>query len=93
MNSNVAKIVDGYQLNGTPKPDRAVNGAQEAFFVGPAGVGAMSDAKYQSFINRAYATVAALNLTAGTIYYQKSWTALSLLMMTGNLVDFTQIDR
>jgi hypothetical protein len=28
-------------------------------------------------------------LTAGTIYYQKSWTALSLLMLTGNLVDLT----
>jgi hypothetical protein len=37
--------------------------------------------------------VATLNLTAGTIYCQKSWTALSLLMMTGNLVDFTQIVR
>jgi len=87
----VAKIVDGYELNGTPKPDKAVNGLQPASFVGPAGVGAMSDAKYQSFINEAYAAVATLNLTAGTIYYQKSWTALSLLMLTANLVDFTQI--
>ena len=49
----------------------------------------MSDAKYQAFLDQAYAAVATLNLTAGTIYYQKSWTALSLLMMTGNLVDFT----
>ena len=78
---------------GTPMPDHAVNGAQAASFVGPAGVGAMSDAQYQSFINQAYAAVATLNLTAGTIYYQKLWTALSLLMMTGNLVDFTQIVR
>ena len=82
----VAHIVDGYELNGTPKPDRAVNGAQAASFVGPAGVGAISDASYQSFLDAAYAAVATLNLTAGTIYYQKSWTALSLLMMTGNLV-------
>ena len=70
-----------------------MNGAQAASFVGPAGVGAMSDTQYQSFINQAYAAVATLNLTAGTIYCQKSWTALSLLMMTGNLVDFTQIVR
>jgi len=69
----------------------AVGGLQAASFVGPAGVGAMSDAKYQAFLDAAYADVATLNLTAGTIYYQKSWTALSLLMMTGNLVDFTQI--
>ncbi len=87
----VANIVDGYDLDGTPHPDKAVGGAQSASFVGPAGVGAMSDAQYQSFLDQAYAAVATLNLTAGTIYYQKSWTALSLLMMTGNLVDFTQL--
>jgi hypothetical protein len=34
-----------------------------------------------------------LNLTAGTIHYQKSWTALSLLMMTANRVNFTQITK
>ena len=87
----VSKIVDGYDLNGTPHPDKAVNGLQAASFVGPAGVGAMSDSQYQSFLDAAYADVATLNLTAGTIYYQKSWTALSLLMMTGNLVDFTHL--
>ena len=87
----VSKIVDGYDLNGTPHPDKAVNGLQAASFVGPAGVGAMSDSQYQSFLDAAYADVATLNLTAGTMYYQKSWTALSLLMMTGNLVDFTHL--
>lgn len=86
----VAKIVDGYDLNGTPHPDKATGGKQAASFVGPAGVGAMSDAKYQAFLDEAYAAVATLNLTAGTIYYQKSWTALSLLMLTGNFVDFTR---
>jgi endo-1,4-beta-D-glucanase Y len=86
----VSKIVDGYDLDGTPHPDKAGSGAQPASFVGPAGVGAMSDAKYQSFLDDAYAAVATLKLTAGTIYYQKSWTALSLLMMTGSFVDFTQ---
>jgi endo-1,4-beta-D-glucanase Y len=89
MGVGVAKIVDGYDLNGTPHPDKATNGAQAASFVGPAGVGAMSDARYQAFLDGAYAAVATLKLTAGTIYYQKSWTALSLLMMTGNFVDFT----
>lgn len=86
----VSKIVDGYDLDGTPRPEKAVNGLQPASFVGPAGVGAMSDAKYQPFLDEAYAAVATLKLTAGTIYYQKSWTALSLLMMTGNFADLTQ---
>ena len=91
MDVGVANIVDGYDLNGTPHPDKAVGGAQAASFVGPAGVGAMSDPTFQPFLDATYAAVATLNLTAGTIYYQKSWTALSLLMMTGSLVDFTQL--
>ncbi len=86
----VSKIVDGYALDGTPRPEKATNGLQPASFVGPAGVGAMSDTKYQPFLDEAYAAVATLKLTAGTIYYQKSWTALSLLMMTGNFADLTQ---
>jgi endo-1,4-beta-D-glucanase Y len=85
----VENIVDGYALNGTPKPERAVNGLHAASFVGPAGVAAMSDPAQQDFLDRAYGLVESQKLTAGTIYYQKSWTALSLLMMTGNLVDFT----
>jgi hypothetical protein len=85
----VANIVDGYDLNGTPHPDRAVGGLQAASFVGPAGVGGMSDPAFQSLVDQAYAAVATQGLTAGTIYYQKSWTALSLLMLTGNLVDLT----
>jgi hypothetical protein len=48
------------------------------------------DTKVQAFLDQAYAAVATLNLTAGTIYYQKSWTALSLLMLTGNFIDFTR---
>jgi endo-1,4-beta-D-glucanase Y len=87
----VDKITNGYALNGTPQPDKVYlpAGLQAASFVGPAGVGAMSDPKYQQFVDDAYAEVATLKLTAGTIYYQKSWSALSLLMMTGNLIDFT----
>jgi endo-1,4-beta-D-glucanase Y len=87
----VANIVDGYDLDGTPRPERATNGLQTASFVGPAGVGAMNDPVNQMFIDEAYAAVATLELTAGTIYYQKSWTALSLLMLTGNFVDFTSM--
>jgi len=84
----VSSIVDGYQLNGTPLPDRAVNGLQAASFVGPAGVAFMSDARWQSELDAAWDAVASRQLTAGTVYYQKSWTALSLLMMAGDFVVF-----
>ncbi len=86
----VANIVDGYELDGTPRPDRATaGGLQAASFVGPAGVGAMHDVSHQAFVDEAYAAVATQGLTAGTIYYQKCWTALSLFMMTGNLFELT----
>jgi endo-1,4-beta-D-glucanase Y len=85
----VANIINGYNLDGTQHPEKVyATGLQAASFVGPAGVGAMSDPQYQQFVDDAYAKVATLQLTAGTIYYQKSWTALSLLMMTGNLVNW-----
>jgi len=83
----VANIVDGYELDGTPRPDYAVNGRQPASFIGPAGVGAMNDPANQPFIDDAYAALATLSLDAGTIYYQKSWTALSLLLMAGGFVE------
>lgn len=83
-----ANIASGYDLDGTPHPDSAHPGVQAASFVGPGAVGAMSDAKYQTFVNDAYGLVATLKLSGGTIYYQKSWTALSLLMLTGNFSNF-----
>ena len=85
-----SNIVDGYDLNGTPHPEKAMmGGLQAASFVGPAAVAAMSVAAQRPFLDQAYARVATQTLTAGTIYYQKSWTALSLLMLTGNLVDLS----
>jgi len=85
-NVGVDAITNGYNLDGTPHPEKDYGSLQAASFVGPAAVGAMSDLQYQQFIDDAYAKVATLNLSAGTIYYQKSWTALSLLMLTGNFV-------
>lgn len=84
-----ANIVDGYGLDGSPRPDRAVGGLQAASFVGPAAVAGMSDPAFQPLVDEGYAALATQGLTAGTIYYQKSWSALSLLMLTGNLVDLT----
>lgn len=59
---------------------------QAASFVGPAGVAFMSDPRWSSELDQAFTAVATETLTNGTIYYQKSWTALSLLMMSGTMV-------
>ena len=84
-----ARIADGYALDGTPQPIYGADGGQSAAFVGPAGVGAMSSATYQTFVDQAYAAVVTGKLLVGGTYYDESWTVLSLLMMTGNFLDYT----
>ncbi|HET9931681.1 MAG TPA: glycosyl hydrolase family 8, partial [Polyangiaceae bacterium] len=83
-------IVDGYDLDGKPHPDpdSPSGSPQSAVFVGCAAVGAMHDAKYQSFIDDAYTRVATGQLLARSRYYNLSWTALNLLMLTGNFAEY-----
>jgi endo-1,4-beta-D-glucanase Y len=77
-----ANIVDGYNLDGTPNPSHTTV-HQSAAFVGPAAVGAMSDPMFAMLRAQAYAGVATLMELDGTTYYTESWTALSLVMLTG----------
>lgn len=82
-----ANIASGYNLDGTPRPEfSGLSGS----FVGPAGVGAMHSATYQGFVNDVYALLRDNNMNAGGLYYDESWTMMSLLMMTGNYLDYTQ---
>jgi endo-1,4-beta-D-glucanase Y len=88
----VAKMVDGYDLNGTDHPEQQKDSnaqEQSSAFIGPAGVGAMNNVKYQSFVNDAYAAIAARKALVGGTYYDDSWMVMSLLMMTGNFLDYT----
>jgi endo-1,4-beta-D-glucanase Y len=80
-------IVDGYKLDGTPQAQNP--GKLSAAFIGPAGVGAMSSSSYQSFLDDSYAALATRMLLAGGTYYEESWTTISLLMMTANLLNYT----
>jgi len=84
-------IVDGYDLNGTPHAQFVMDGGpRAASFVGAAGVAAMATgASFSKLRDDAYASVATLTQLAGSTYYQESWTALSLQMMTGTLVDLS----
>jgi hypothetical protein len=85
-----ANIVDGYDLDGTPHPDpdSPMGSPQSAVFVGSGAVGAMHAATYAPFMNDAYARVATGELLARSRYYNLSWTTLTLLMLTGNLVEY-----
>ena len=49
----------------------------------------MGSAATQSFLDDAYSDVATLKLLVGGTYYDDSWTMMSMLMMTGNFLDYT----
>jgi hypothetical protein len=68
-----------------------VSKGQSAAFLGPAGVGAMGSTSSQAFLDATYNLVKQDNLFVGGEYYDSSWTVMSLLMMTGNFLDYTQI--
>ena len=87
-----SNIVDGYNMDGTPMSTaNPVTKGQSAAFIGPAAVGAMSSASYQPFLNASYNLVKTNTLLVGGAYYEECWTVMSLLMMTGNFLDYTQI--
>jgi endo-1,4-beta-D-glucanase Y len=82
-----AKIVDGYELNGTPKPENPT--VQAALFVGAPGVASMSDATYSVFLNDTYGLLTTKEMLPPSYYFNLSWQVFSLLMMSGNLFDYT----
>ncbi len=81
------QIVDGYNLNGTTNSSNKLAPP----FIGPAAVGAMSDATYQPFVQDVYTQLATNNLLTGGQYYAESWTSLSLVMLSGNFIDYTHL--
>jgi endo-1,4-beta-D-glucanase Y len=87
-----AGIVDGYALDGTPQPEHTTpSGVQSALFVGAAGVGAMSTTN-SAFVDGVYARLVTQPdslMMPVSVYYNHSWKVFTLLMMSGNLFDYT----
>ncbi len=82
----IDEIVDGYALDGTPRPDeRSPEPKKSAVFIGCAGAGMMAAPDGQAFVDRAYERVAGLDHLTRSRYYQRSWTVLSMLMLGGHL--------
>jgi len=86
------QIGDGYRLSGEPHPDPRTEQPNpgSAVFVGCAAVGAMHDPTHQAFLDAAYARVRTGKLLARSRYYNHCWTVLSLLMLSGNLIEFPE---
>ncbi|MEO8900538.1 MAG: glycosyl hydrolase family 8 [Polyangiaceae bacterium] len=75
-----SKIGDGYSTSGSP-----TSNAQNMAFIGPAGVAGMY--KYPTLLDGAFSFGASDHDTS---YYGQSLRVLTMLMMSGNFVDFTK---
>ncbi len=79
-NIGAANIVDGYSLTGSP----AGSGNKNMAFIGPAGVAGM--AGFQSLLDGAF--MFGTGNTAND-YFKDSLRVVTMLMMSGNFVDFS----
>ena len=77
-----ANIVDGYNVNGT-----TTGSNKNSTFVGPAGAAGMASNQPQ-LVADAYLRVAADAKAANTSYYDRSWALFTVMLMTGNFVNF-----
>ena len=78
----VANIVDGYNVNGTKTGSN-----KNSTFIGPAGAAGMASNQTQ-LVADAYMRVAADAKAATTNYYDRSWALFTVMLMTGNFVNF-----
>jgi hypothetical protein len=51
----------------------------------------MSSSTYQAFVDAAYARLATRQMLVGGAYYDESWGVMSLLMLTGNYLNYMAI--
>jgi hypothetical protein len=86
------RITDGYDLNGDERPQYDTLGqgqtGQSGAFVGPAMVGAMDEPSQAAFVQLAYDRLKTNTLLIGGPYYDQSWTVMSLLMASGNYLNY-----
>jgi endo-1,4-beta-D-glucanase Y len=92
VNIGADRISDGYLLDGTPNPEFGPKEkTSSAVFVASAGLAAMAAGADPEYVKQTYDMLKALNLNIRSIYYQLSWTAMSLAFMTGNYFDMTSV--
>ena len=83
--TGVERLVDGYQLNGAPWPGAKLH---LAAFVAGAGAAAVATPHAAAVRDRAYAEIASWDvLLGGSQYYNKSWSVLGALMLTGQFTN------
>lgn len=83
--NNVNNIVSGYKLDGTPLVSYS-----NAAFVGPFGVGSMVSEEFQNYFNQLYNRLRNYSNGGPWGYYQDCLKLLTMLVMTGNFINFTK---
>ncbi len=84
----VTKLVDGYNLDGSTFAGASLH---LAAFVAGAAAGAMASPAHAAIRDEAYAEIVAWGpLLGGSQYYNKSWSVLGALMLTGLFTDLRQ---
>jgi endo-1,4-beta-D-glucanase Y len=84
-----AGIKDGYELNGTPRSMWT-----SAAFTGPAAIAGMVSNDFSELTTDGYTELLVFGGKSpmqGYSYYNSSWHLLSLLMMSGNFLDYTSL--
>ena len=79
VNENVNKISNGYKLNGEKIYDW-----NDATFIGPFAVGAMSDINNQNWLNKLYEELVSENNINSGDYYSNTIKLLSMIVLSGN---------
>jgi|GEM_PF-322375 len=82
-NSDPTKIVAGYKITGEP-----LVGYSNAAFIGPFGVGSMVDEELQDWCNALFDRLSRFGDGGAWGYYQDCLKMLTMLVMTGNFVNF-----
>lgn len=86
------RISDGYLLDGTPHPEFGPKEkTSSAVFVASAGMAAMAAGADPEYVKETYDLLKGMDLNIRSIYYQLSWTAMSLGFMAGNYFDMTSV--
>jgi hypothetical protein len=84
-----SSIGDGYDLSG-----QVLSQNRSMAFVGPAGAAGLVGGELAGFATDVYAELLVLGAkprTEGYSYYNASWGVLSLLLMSGNFLDYSQL--
>ena len=82
-------IKDGYELNGTARSKYA-----SAAFTGPAGAAGLVGADLTELASGAYTELLVMGQQSpdqGYSYYNSSWQMLSMLMLSGNYLDYSSL--